>query len=160
MKYLENLVSITTTSYNDTLDEMKDSIKDNITSVEGIVSETQNKVISLNESIDGFKAQFSTIFTKDRIVLEQSLLLKDNNTKVETTLVEAFTDLLSSVEETQNAIFGDIEKLNQIVAQQRQDVEEVVMKQNSHLKKVAKFTVNSFDSIKKEMKTLFEIQSN
>ena len=159
MKRLEELVVVTTSTYNDTLEELQNSVKTNTTSAEDIVANAQNKVVSLSESINGFKTQFSSIFTKDRIILENSLTLKENSSQTDTTLVQAFAYFISSVEETQNAINGDIEKLNQIVAQQRQDVEDVVMKQNSHIKKVSKMTVNSFESIKKELKTVFDSQS-
>ena len=160
MKLLEDLVSIASSSYTDSLDEIQKSMKTNITSVEDIVSNAQNNVDSLSELMKGYKNKFSAIFMKDRIVLEHSLTLKDSAAQHDSSLVQAFAHMLSSAEKTQKAIYGDIEKLNQIVAQQRQEMEELVLKQSTHLKKVSKITNSSFESIKKGLKAFIDSKSN
>lgn len=159
MKGLENLVSISTTSLNDSLDEMKSSIQTNIGSVETITKEAKTKVTNFNEIWSEFRTKFSTVFTKDRLILEQCMCLKDNCQQTQTTDQQSVARLLLSVESAQKAIFEDIEKITQTVAQQRQDVEDLVMKQNSHIKRMASITAKSFESVKKDLELVFNRQS-
>ena len=160
MKSLQELVKVATTSYNDSLDEMQSSVQSNINSVESIAKDGQNNIHSLNEVWNEFKSQFSTIFTKDRLTLEQGLSLKNNCQETQNVDQQSMSKLLSSVESAQKAIFEGIEKLTQTVGQQRQDVEELVMKQNSQVKRMANITARSFESVKKDLGLVFDRQSN
>ena len=160
MKSLQELVKVATTSYNDSLDEMQSSVQSNINSVESIAKDGQNNIHSLNEVWNEFKSQFSTIFTKDRLTLEQGLSLKNNCQETQNVDEQSMSKLLSSVESAQKAIFEGIEKLTQTVGQQRQDVEELVMKQNSQVKRMANITARSFESVKKDLGLVFDRQSN
>ncbi|CAG2165078.1 unnamed protein product [Oppiella nova] len=159
MNRLEELVSITTTSYNDSLEEMKAAINEKTSATEAVVTDTQNKITSLTDLTAQQMTRLSSIFQKDRLVLEQTITLKDNSSEMWSFLCQTFNEILSEVKTNQTNISEGIEKLNGIIAKQREDVEELVMKQNTHLKNISKITVNSLNNIKTDLKTTFESQS-
>ncbi|XP_054153934.1 kinesin-like protein KIF11 [Oppia nitens] len=160
MNLLEELVSITTTSYNDSLEEMLTSINEKTNTAQDIVTDTHSKVTALTNSMTEHKSRLSSIFLKDRITLEQVIGLKDTNFNLKELSIQSFDAILRDVMKHQSNISEDIDKLNEIFANQRQKVEDVLMKQNSHLKSISKITIDSFNRMKVDLKSVFESLNN
>jgi hypothetical protein len=159
MLSLEELVHITTSSYQDSINEMQKNIIEKIESVGQIVSLAQNKVMSLSDSINDHKSRISSLHNKDRISLEQSIVLRDKTEKLNTTVITSFKDLMSQIDVSQTAIQEELQTINTTVAQHRLDVEELIMKQNAFIKNMSDVTVKAFNSIKSEIQLIFNGQS-
>jgi len=85
--------------------------------------------------------------------------LKDNTEKVNNSIILSFKELISKIEESHNAIQQELQTINATVAQQRLEVEDLVMKQNTFMKNLSGITTNAFNDIKNDLQLVFNGQS-